>query len=387
MNVLARAYGHMGYSAFCRGISHAGWMAVFLTLAAACTGCDALAPETPQMQAVWKVRLPGRNKMFGMHALDSAALYVEVRGRFTKLDARTGEQRWSVPNQLITAAPAKLLVRGGLLLVPSSGGVVAYRTSDGTVAWQRPLPGELATFSFTDERALYVPDWQGSLTAVSLADGAVRWRWEDTTTGAARAMLFAAYVADSIVYAVGRQAGRTVSGTRGLVLALDAVTGRERHRFLTPELGNEFLSVRSDGRSGLILGNGGSSGVDDLDPVTWTFRWRVSRADRTMFPETDLALRDGVLYVGWSNVVAIDVATGRELWGSATGGTTFSTVACGRQVVAQHYNLSFFDRATGRREALNDWTDNEFPFGALLEDGERVYAFSANYAYAFPCRR
>jgi hypothetical protein len=62
-------------------------------------------------------------------------------------------------------------------------------------------------------------------------------------------------------------------------------------------------------------------------------------------------------------------------------------VVCGQQVVTQHLNLSFFDRATGRLEAFNDWQDGQFPYSDLVEDGERVYAISENFAYAFPCRR
>ncbi|MFN9576269.1 MAG: PQQ-binding-like beta-propeller repeat protein, partial [Gemmatimonadota bacterium] len=186
---------------------------------------------------------------------------------------------------------------------------------------------------------------------------------------------------------VGRISGLNAGGDRGVVLALDAATGRERHRFTTPELRSDYRSVRSDGRGGLLLGNRARSGVDDLDPSTWSFRWRVSRPRNEVFPVSDLAVRDGILYVGWQDVVAIDVATGRELWSRGSRGTTASTVVCGQQVVTQHLNLSFFDRATGRLEAFNDWQDGQFPYSDLVEDGERVYAISENFAYAFPCRR
>ena len=373
-----------------RSVIEAACRLALLVMAVGCAGCDLLSPDPPAVKAVWTAPLPGPNAILGAHGFDSTALYVRVYGdttRFVKLDAKTGRSLWVAPQTLITAGPSKLHVHEGLLLVAATGGVVAYRTNDGSVAWQRPLPGHLHTAPGIDTKTLYVPDQEGAVTALVLASGLIRWRWEDTASSGSRLTLFAAGVIDSVVYAVGRISGLNAGGDRGVVLALDAATGRERHRFTTPELRSDYRSVRSDGRGGLLLGNRARSGMDDLDPSTWSFRWRVSRPRNEVFPVSDLAVRDGILYVGWQDVVAIDVATGRELWSRGSRGTTASTVVCGQQVVSQHLNLSFFDRATGRLEAFNDWQDGQFPYSDLVEDGERVYATSENFAYAFPCRR
>ena len=363
--------------------------------ALASVACDLVSPDARSVSAAWQTPLGGRNGIpNGAHASDSSSLYILAfsdSARIMRIDALTGRIVWRVPLRPGTTLPQKLIADGGQLFEASAGGVVAYRTADGTVQWERKLPervpGQISTVPAVDEQTIYVADHQGAAWAVDRSDGVVRWRWEDSTGAATRPVIFSVGAVDGTIYLVGRISGANAGGDQGVVIALDPMTGTERHRFVTPETASDYRSVRSDGRGGLLLGNLARSGVDALDPRTWTFRWRVSRPNRVVFPGSDLAVSGNDLFAGWEDIVAIDLATGRERWSRRSRGTTYSTVVCGQQVVSQHFNLSFFDRATGRLEAFNDWQDGQFPTSDLLEDGERVYAISTNFAYAFPCRR
>lgn len=355
-------------------------------------GCDIFSPQEPSIAPAWSVPLAGAvgTGLF-MPATDSSALYIVLRSdstRLVKLDASTGRTLWAVWRPLLLVTPLKLLVRGNLILYAAPGGAMAFRRSDGAVRWSTPLArrrdDDPGTIPDADDAALYTADHAGAVTALDLESGAIRWRWEDTTSFASRPRYYALAAIDSSVYLVGsRQPGILRAA---VIVVLDRVTGRERSRAVAEESDSEYISVRSDGRGGLLLGNSERSGVDNRDAVTLRLRWSVRRTRGDVFPTTDLALRDGVVYVGWQDVVAIDVATGRELWSQPSRGTTFSTVVCGDRVVTQHFNLSFFERSTGRLRAFNDYTDGQFPTSGLVEDGRHVYALSENRAYAFPCR-
>lgn len=369
--------------------------AATLVAATLSTGCNLLEPRDTAVTAEWSVTLPGENWLpTGTPALDSSGLYLLARVgavQVVKLSIHDGSVRWLAPLRVLTNGPNAMLVRAGLVMTASRGGAVAYDAATGAVRWEHPITPIGPEFGTTkpaaDDANLYVPDIFGAVTAVNIADGTRRWRWVDTASTDTRPQLFAAGVVDTVVYAVGRLRFTPCCRSRGAIIALDARTGRELGRFLTADSTSEFRSVTSDGQGRLILGNGGRSGVDAVDPRTWTIAWRVQRNQQVVFSPSPLPVRNGMVYAGWQDVVAIEAATGRELWSRGTEGTTFSVVACGAQVVAQHYNLTFFNRTTGQVDARNEWSDGQFPLSDLVEDGRFIYAISGGRAYAFPCRQ
>jgi hypothetical protein len=153
-------------------------------------GQPTLGPPPPQAGAAIRTDLlwerPIDGELLGVVDPVTATIAVRVRlssstAEFAGLDTRTGLPRWqrgypefdSADTTVDLAGQGRFLVRGR-----SGGGtgptyLWALNAADGRIVWQRPMPVGRPTVLGT---AVLVPDNQ-DLLAVSLADGAVQWRW------------------------------------------------------------------------------------------------------------------------------------------------------------------------------------------------------------------
>jgi outer membrane protein assembly factor BamB len=105
-------------------------------------------------------------------------LYVVTDGELQALDAESGDLLWRSPLRLPPLAPLAFDA-GWLLGMLEQGDVVAIRAADGQEIWRRrvgdgdrplsaPVPGERDTFYLTLD--------DGTVAALSLTDGSVRWQ-------------------------------------------------------------------------------------------------------------------------------------------------------------------------------------------------------------------
>jgi outer membrane protein assembly factor BamB len=102
-------------------------------------------------------------------------IYAAADNVIRAIDARTGEPRWEATLPRDVMGP--LRVDNGLVLaMMSPDGVLAYRVSDGRLAWQHSLGGRAGTTLMTSgDDMVYLTAPEGRLIALSLADGRTRW--------------------------------------------------------------------------------------------------------------------------------------------------------------------------------------------------------------------
>lgn len=130
-------------------------------------------------------------------------------------DAHTGATRWRTALPGGAAAPL-YWDTGWLLASTPSGDLAAFRGSDGTLMWRRPLGSPVSTTPAPALDRLYLPLADGRLVAVALATGETV--WSHTVTGRITALLG---LDDQLVFGT----------TEKLVVSVDLRRGRERWRW------------------------------------------------------------------------------------------------------------------------------------------------------------
>ncbi|WP_257299924.1 PQQ-binding-like beta-propeller repeat protein [Haloarchaeobius sp. FL176] len=260
-------------------------------------------PET-----VWLTQLDGARAARTPAAVDDV-LYVPVdavsershhRHRIHALVAATGEERWQVPLRAAPNGPPA--VYGDRVVVTARrsthrGRVVCFEERYGREDWLYDVDARLTASPTVAGGVVYVPDWNGKVHALSVADGSVRWSRRVGDDDHAPTFTEPVAVADGVLY-VGSRAGTTG------VTALDADTGEQLWHESTPAVTagpvvhGEHVFARTDG---LVV----SFGLDG------TRRWAVSVPDTGVGP---VAVDDRHLYVrGRERLDAIDRA-GEQVW-------------------------------------------------------------------------
>jgi outer membrane protein assembly factor BamB len=111
---------------------------VFFTVGSSQSGADRLTARSARTgEDLW--RLPGQI-VTGL--LLDGTLYVAMSNALVAVDATTGDVRWRTP---LDHAPEQLSTDGRYLLVPGLGVTLqAYALRDGSLAWQKDLAAEVA---------------------------------------------------------------------------------------------------------------------------------------------------------------------------------------------------------------------------------------------------
>ena len=248
------------------------------------------------------------------------------------LDAISGAERWRVKLDDWMTSP---VVSDGVVYVganrsePRESRAYALSAITGEVLWRFEAgnEGHFNSPPVVDGDAVFIVSYYGRVFALDAASGEERWR-----SYAPNFVWHSPAVRDGVVY---------VSGEHGYVTAFDAATGRELWQFQTryaaspsPEQGKLASGLSSipqstENLSGPVVVDGivyvGSSfrSVIALNAATGKQLWRYqTRGEMHSFPPT---LIGGVVYVGSSNgkVYALDAKTGEAYWASPTGGSVW----------------------------------------------------------------
>ncbi len=305
--------------------------------------------------------------------------------------------------------------RGGVAHDPTTGlavfgtrdGWLHAVRKDGSLAWEVKSDGALGPPAI-DGDSVYVGSTGGTLLAVSLPDGKVRWRWsagEDVSTKpAVGAELVHVASRQDTLFALDlrtgawkwhqRRDGRTSSGfsifgsapavlgpgglvhaafSDGTVVAYDAKTGSRRWERQAAPAGSH-LDVDA-----LALGDGRlyaaaySGAVVALDPkggeVRWTFEAKGA---------SQVAFAGGlVVVVTPSSVIGLSPADGAALWTAPLGGApTAPPVLAGKWLLvpAGEGGLRWIEAASGR--TLRVFDPGTGVSGTPAASGSRVYVLS-----------
>lgn len=106
--------------------------------------------------------------------VDGTSVYLLQSDSVRALDAATGGIRWTARLDREPLSPLRL-VRGLLTLVVAPAEVVAFHSQNGELAWRRQLDAPSTHAPVAGTTLLYVASTNGRLSALSVQDGSVRW--------------------------------------------------------------------------------------------------------------------------------------------------------------------------------------------------------------------
>ncbi|MFC7115302.1 PQQ-binding-like beta-propeller repeat protein [Natronoarchaeum sp. GCM10025703] len=262
------------------------------------------------------------------------------RYRLHALDARTGEERWRVP---LRSDPNGSPAVGANRIVVSAqrgieqGRLVAVEAEYGDEQWLFDVDARVTASPTVDGRWVYLPDWDGTVHALSVTDGAVRWSRQIGADDTNHTFAIPAAVDGDTVF-LG-----SLSGWTGLV-AVDAATGAMRWSRSTPRV---VSGPAVD--DGLVVVQAGDLlvGFDTDGTERWTFA--VPGGDRA----SKLALDEQHVYVATQDAL---VAVGRD--GGHSWTYEFTSERGGPPTVVDGEVLVYDDglTAVGRDDGQRRWT-------------------------------
>jgi outer membrane protein assembly factor BamB len=223
------------------------------------------------------------------------------------LDADNGEKVWNVSTGgAVWSSPA---VVGNVVYVGSTDGYMyALETASGSQIWSYQTGGQIRASPIVANNVVYVGSQDGFMYALDASSGNLLWRAAthdgDTYTNSSPAF------ADGVVY---------VGSTDGNVYAFNAVSGLEAWSFSagikvssSPSVVNGLVYVGSEG--GIMYCLNAQDGI---------MAWNRTLGSPIYAPATTAG--NMVLISTWDGeVFAMDAQTGELVWNFATGGGVFA---------------------------------------------------------------
>ncbi|SDJ84032.1 Outer membrane protein assembly factor BamB, contains PQQ-like beta-propeller repeat [Halovenus aranensis] len=195
-------------------------------------------PSNPE--TVWTTELPDTRSV-GTPAIVDGQVYVPVdsvseqaRHRYGihALSGETGTERWQVPLRAEPNGPPA--VTAGRILASGKrsterGRLVAFSEPHGEEEWLYDVDARVTAPPTFDVTTVFLPDWSGTVHALSAVDGSVRWARRVGTAAGQRTFPHAAAVENGRLY-LGSSSGQTG------VVAVDAETGETDWSRSTPRV-------------------------------------------------------------------------------------------------------------------------------------------------------
>jgi len=245
----------------------------------------------------------------------------DSKGIVHALAATDGKPRWT----LSTDGPI-----GGAAAADGDVAIVATKTGtayaidvpSGATRWTAALGGSVGSSVAIADGTVYVGAGP-NLVALSLGDGKIRWKREVSKVG----RVGTPTAAGEIVYAsTGLDGGdRAVYG----VVALDATTGMQRWRFVSPTQAVVYTPAVVDGRAYIV---GEDRRVTALDAAKGTVIWATATEQ---VDEAVPAVADGLVFVAGNGgaLNALDSSTGAIRWTVAYRGVPYGPTVVGGYVL------------------------------------------------------
>ncbi|OIB56538.1 hypothetical protein BBD46_17570 [Natrialba sp. SSL1] len=217
------------------------------------------------------------------------------------LATETGEERWraslrSDPNASPAVTSERVIVSAQREL--EAGRLVGFERRDGDERWLYDIDARVTASPMVDGGTVYLPDWSGSVHALSVADGSVQWSRQLGDDESSRTFSKPVAVHDEALFA-GARSGRTG------VLAVDAATGNERWARSTapviagPVVDDDLVVVQAESVLTAFEPNG-------------TERWTFNVVDD--YWETPLAMDDEHIYVSTVDTLYAITRDGERGW-------------------------------------------------------------------------
>ncbi len=346
------------------------------------TGLTASGLHGPSLDRLWTAKVPAVT--FGSPVLSDDTVYIaSVNGTLTALDRTDGTVRWTA--SVGSGQRGTPVVHGDSVLVTTGdrGTLVSLSAADGSQEWSYALGGDLPTYGAPTvvDGVAYLAVGVGEVGAVHAVDadtGEGLWRTE-----IGGGIFFGPAVAEGLAVAASTDE-RTVT-------ALDTATGEV---VWTHEGDHVSLSLPAIADGRVLIGTSTpdytSGGLLALDLATGEELWHAQGHGDTQ--GSSPVLYDHLAIIGSHSsgaVAAYDVATGERVWHHLVGtAVTSSTAATSSGLVlggAQDSSVWALDATSGERL----WTDT-MPASVLsstaVAEGTAVFVSSDGTVAAYTSR-
>lgn len=240
-----------------------------------------------------------------------------------------------------------LLAGGLLILAPSGGPLLALDSNTGELRWQfNPQPGVWDRAYASDGERVFVGLKDGSLAALALDSGEVRWRQALGINVQAPPLAHGDTVYVPTTF-VGPELAPDTQG-RAKLFALSAESGNliwafETGNYIlqTPERNGDTIYVGGNFYDPRKIEEGGHVRFYALDAGSGSARWTYESDDG--FPKRLYATDRTLVFVGYQDFVnGIDVETGQLKWRVDTGNWTPSLLGADGRVYFGSANTAVF---------------------------------------------
>jgi outer membrane protein assembly factor BamB len=325
-------------------------------------------------------------------ATDGDRLFVLFDGGVNALDLATGERVWRTPK--VDHSGSTLVSRDGRVFV-AEGVARALDARTGAEIWRFAPDSSASGRGAVDDRAFYFATRHGLVHALAAATGELLWTVNVTpSTPYHTAGIRVLPHGDTVYASVVEDVSPTGHLKRGIVVALDRVTGRELWRAVNEEPGVWHSSDAAvvAGRM-LLVGDLNGNRFFGLDRFTGKEVWSYKGAPGRFGPGQGIHVHEGVGYVAsWDAFVyALDPETGRIHWKVGLPGSADTVTPCEDHIFVGFRGLYQLNRSTGKIEArlfLNreGFVENEWIQSRLLAHGSHVYFVGNQAVYAVSCK-
>ena len=302
----------------------------------------------------------------GTPASNGRTLFLDVGAAIAAVDMATGNQIWrTVYREGSTPRIDNLVIADSQLLVADDGLVMALDANDGNVIWKRSVDSvtPLAAVS-ADGRAFYVGSSDHRAIAIDRRTGASLWDVDLAPDTPFRAVTLGLAVSGDTVYVnVREDLSRSGHLSRGIVTALDRMTGRKIWAYTTPDSTGDAFGAPAISDRLLVISDFSGSGFYALHRRTGDEMWRIDQRTAHFGPSTTPLLSGDTVFVGSNDtyVYAVDVNTGKLFWRAETAASIHAIAMCGSRLIVQNQDIGILDRATGKTIA-NTLSVDERPY-------------------------
>lgn len=340
---------------------------------------------------LWRAPLGTRDGGIEQPAVDAERLYA-VGGGITAYRTADGSVAWQLGTGRMLYAPANVVVHGARVFAAESL-AYAFDAATGRELWRfAPVTNASIGRSAADDRAFYfgTGTTERRVYALDAAGGRLLWSTEIGPEWEYRGWVRGVAVSGDTVYAAAEQyRARNGYQSSGWLVALDRATGRVLWRYVSGAGDDAYNFAAAPAVAGKLVIASGYKGnrVVAVDRFTGQEVWRWE-GDRSWAGSRDTpAVVDNTVYMGSGDtyVYALDLATGAVRWRTKTAASVNALAVCGSAVFAQMDGVTVLDRASGRVRGTLYTGEEEFVTSGLAALPNRVFMLGTKAAYALGC--
>lgn len=327
------------------------WLPVVLSAACADPVAGGRTDRGPGgLQVIFQTPMEGAHNAF-VPTTDGERLYADVDRRIEAFDPETGARLWSYRRP--PGGPSALVVRGGRLMFAGDS-VVALDAATGHEIWRRGIDsyGGFAE-SDGDAEAFYTGTEQRHIYAFRASDGELLWEHQLGTDWPHGGVVRGLTVSGDTVFAV-LEHNTGINGHIGTgdVYAMDRRTGSVHWVYRNGD-GTRLSIFQSAGRVAgglLLLSANWENHFLAVHRGTGAEAWRVAGGAGYAGPQEAPEHRGGRVYAASHDqrALALDLATGRELWSTPLNGGANWLAICGSRLLVSASGLNVLELSSGR---------------------------------------